>query len=195
MYSPSLEASAAQTQLRQRPRAVRAACAPRGGAPEQRRSSRRCSAPLPLTRCSCARAGARQLPGRWRGVSGVDVDLLIAPLPAGVRVTAGLGGVTWRSRRLAVLTAGCSALLLATSHAGQPHPAGASERHPPALLLRLKKLQILTRPAPSARPRASLAGSGPDRPLLLLQQRAAILDQADGSDGPLVCSCRAQPVV
>jgi hypothetical protein len=41
------------------------------------------------------------------------------------------------SRRLVALTAGSSALLLATSHAGQPHPAGASERHPPALLLRL----------------------------------------------------------
>ena len=140
----------------QRPRPVSAACAPRGGAPEQRRSSRRCSAPLPLTRCSCARAGARQLPGRWRGVSGVDVDLLIAPLPAGVRVTAGLGGVTWRSRRLAVLTAGCSALLLATSHAGQPHPAGASERHPPALLL--SSGVFLARRRPTSASRRCLSG-------------------------------------
>ena len=111
---------------------------------------------LPLTRCSCARAGARQLPGRWRGVSGVDVDLLIAPLPAGVRVTAGLGGVTWRSRRLAVLTAGCSALLLATSHAGQPHPAGASERHPPALLL--SSGVFLARRRPTSARRRCLSG-------------------------------------
>jgi hypothetical protein len=42
----------------------------------------RCSAPLPLTRCSCARAGARQLPGRWQGYSGVNVGVDGWSLPA-----------------------------------------------------------------------------------------------------------------
>ena len=43
-------------------------------APEQPWSSR-CSTPLPLTHCSCARAGARQLLGRWQGYSGVNVGV------------------------------------------------------------------------------------------------------------------------
>jgi hypothetical protein len=51
-------------------------------APEQPRSSRRCSAPLPLTHCSCARAGARQLPGRWQGYSGVNIGMDGWSLPA-----------------------------------------------------------------------------------------------------------------
>ena len=41
-----------------------------------------------------------RVPGRWQGVSGADVDLLIVPLSASARVTAGVGGVTWRSGRL-----------------------------------------------------------------------------------------------
>ena len=57
-------------------------------------------APLPLIHCSPARAGVAQLPGRWQGVLGADVDLLIVPLSASARVTAGVGGVTWRSGRL-----------------------------------------------------------------------------------------------
>ena len=69
-------------------------------APEQRRSSRCSAAPLPLIHCSPARAGVAQVPGRWQGVSGADVDLLIVPLSASARVTAGVGGVTWRSGRL-----------------------------------------------------------------------------------------------
>jgi hypothetical protein len=45
---------------------------------------------------SPALAGVAQLPGRWQGVSGADVDLLIVPLSASARVTVGVGGVTWR---------------------------------------------------------------------------------------------------
>ena len=64
------------------------------------RASRCSAAPLPLIHCSPARAGVAQVPGRWQGVSGADVDLLIVPLSASARVTAGVGGVTWRSGRL-----------------------------------------------------------------------------------------------
>jgi hypothetical protein len=162
-----------------------ASAAPAAPAPEQP-PLLRAAASHPLLVCACRRETA----ARWRGVSGVDVDLLIVPLPAGVRATAGLGGVTWRSRRLSMLTAGCSALLLATSHAGQPHPAGASERHPPALLLRLKQSADSDASSPVGAP-----PSEPRRPAAAAAAPAAILDQADGSDGPLVCSCRAQPVV
>ena len=61
------------------------------------RASRCSAAPLPLIHCSPARAGVAQLPGRWQGVSGADVDLLIVLLSASARVTVGVGGVTWRS--------------------------------------------------------------------------------------------------
>ena len=64
------------------------------------RASRCSAAPLPLIHCSPARAGVAQVPGRWQGVSGADVDLMIVPLSASARVTAGVGGVTWRSGRL-----------------------------------------------------------------------------------------------
>jgi hypothetical protein len=49
-----------------------------------RRSSRRCPLlrALPLTRCSCARAGARQLRGRWQGYSGANVGMDGWSLPA-----------------------------------------------------------------------------------------------------------------
>eukprot|EP01046_Picozoa_sp_COSAG06_P082540 COSAG06_NODE_29556_length_554_cov_1.118681_1_plen_56_part_01 len=37
---------------------------------------------VPLTRCSCAHAGARQLPGRWQGYSGINIDVGGWSLPA-----------------------------------------------------------------------------------------------------------------
>ena len=86
--------------IQERPPLSRAArstqCQCAGAAPEQPLLR----APLPLIHCSPARAGVAQVPGRWQGVSGADVDLLIVPLSASARVTAGVGGVTWRSGRL-----------------------------------------------------------------------------------------------
>ena len=75
---------------------VRAVMRGSGAAPEQPLLR----APLPLIHCSPARAGFAQLPGRWQRISGAGVDLLIVPLSASARVTAGVGGVTWRSGRL-----------------------------------------------------------------------------------------------
>ena len=53
-------------------------------APQTVRGSRprAVSTPLPLTHCSCARAGARQLLGRWQGYSGVNVGVGGWVLPA-----------------------------------------------------------------------------------------------------------------
>ena len=85
---------AAPAPLSRAARSTQCQCA--GAAPEQPLLR----APLPLIHCSPARAGVAQVPGRWQGVSGADVDLLIVPLSASARVTAGVGGVTWRSGRL-----------------------------------------------------------------------------------------------
>jgi len=43
------------------------------------------------------RAGVLQLPGQQQGVSGVDISLVVASLPASARATTRLGGMTWRS--------------------------------------------------------------------------------------------------
>ena len=53
----------------------------------------------------CVRAGVLQLPGQQQGVSGIDISLAVASLPASARATARLDGMTWRSS--AVAAAGC----------------------------------------------------------------------------------------
>jgi hypothetical protein len=53
-----------------------------------------------------------QLPGQQQGVSGIDISLAVASLPASARATARLDGMTWRSsaRRCRWLLAECSLL-------------------------------------------------------------------------------------
>ena len=109
---------------------------------------------LPLTHCSCARAGARQLPGRWQGYSGVNVGVDGWSLPACVdrygrprRHDAALG---WPPGSL--LAAQTVALSGCHRHPGDPvQPSNSvllSATHPPFCSVSQGVPKVETRGAP-----------------------------------------------
>ena len=72
---------------------------------------------------TCARAGARQLPGRWQGYSGVNVGVVVDRCQPVWTVTAGLEGMTWRSagRRAACWLLRLSRCLAVTATLATPY--------------------------------------------------------------------------